>query len=232
MNIEGVIFDLDGLMIESERFHFDAMAVLLSRYGKQHDEAWFEPMVGMDNIACAKFVIAQTNIPLTPDEYIKENYDVILEFLPEFCQPNPGLLGLIDDLLASELRLGVASNSYQPYVNAALSSLGILEHFDCIVTAGDVQKGKPAPDMYLAAAHCLGLAPNQCVALEDSPVGMTAALRAGIPCVVIPSPHVNESLFNEATFTFSSLEALRQALPQVLSNGQAHTIIGNGSQKL
>lgn len=220
MNIKGVIFDLDGLMIDSERYHFDAMSVLLSRYGKQHDEAWFEPMIGMDNIACAKFIIAQTNIPLTPDAYIKENYDIILEFLPEFCQPNPGLLDLIDDLLASELRLGVASNSYQPYVNAALSSLGIFEHFDCIVAAGDVQKAKPAPDMYLAVAHCLGLEPNQCLALEDSPVGMTAALQAGISCVVIPSPHVNESLFEEATFLYASLEEFRRSLPEIIWNGR------------
>lgn len=222
MNIKGVIFDLDGLMIDSERFHFDAMAVLVSRYGKNHDEAWFEPMVGMDNIACAKFVIAETNIPLTPDAYIKENYDVILEFLPEFCQPNPGLLDLIDDLIDSEMMLGVASNSYQPYVNEALSSLGILEHFNCILTAGDVPNAKPAPDLYLAAADCLGLEPNQCIALEDSAVGMTAALQAGILCAVIPSPHIDQSLFKEATFTFPSLEAFRQSLPLVLNTSTTH----------
>lgn len=223
MNIEAVIFDLDGLMIDSERFHFEAIVALVTRYGKKANEAWFESMIGMDNIACAKIVIAETNIPLTPETYIKEIYDIILEILPDICQPNPGLNVVIDELIAADMKLGVASNSHRSYVSAALSCLGIIDLYDCIVSADDVQKAKPAPDVYLAAAHCLGIEPHQCLALEDSPVGMMAALNAGMPCAVIPSPHVAEAHFSEATFIFSSLEEFNRSLPEILSNGKVFT---------
>ena len=90
--IEAVIFDLDGLMIESEQFHFDIMKRLLAKYGKNPSESWFEPMIGMDNLECAEFVIRETHLPLTPEAYIQEKYDIMLDLLPEIAKPNPGLL--------------------------------------------------------------------------------------------------------------------------------------------
>jgi HAD superfamily hydrolase (TIGR01509 family) len=218
MTIEAVIFDMDGLMIESERFHYDIMRLLLAKYGKKPSETWFEPMIGMDNIEGAEFVIRETGLPLTPEAYIREKYDIMLNLLPEVSKPNPGLLELLQDLMDAGLKLGVASNSFAVYVRIALEALGIIDDFCCVLSADDVEKAKPAPDIYFLAAKCLGVAPENCLVLEDSPHGMVAALEAGMSCAVIPNPHLKDANFDDATFVFSSLVALRQELPEILNN--------------
>lgn len=220
MMIEAVIFDLDGLMIESERFHFDIMERLLAKYGKSPSEAWFEPMIGMDNIEGAEFVIRETQLPLTPEAYIQEKYDIMLHLLPEVAKPNPGLLELLQSLMDADLKLGVASNSFKVYVEIALKALGILDIYKCVLSADDVEQAKPAPDIYLLAARRLGVAPENCLVLEDSPHGMIAALDAGMSCAVIPNPHLKDVNFDDATYVFSSLFDLTKFLPTILNNGK------------
>jgi len=220
--IKAVIFDVDGLMIESERFHFDVMGLLLGKYGKKPSEAWFEPMIGMDNIEGAEFVIREARLPLTPEAYIQEKYDIMLNLLPEVSKPNPGLMELLQDLMTAELKLGVASNSFAVYVRIALEALGIIDDFHCILSADDVEKAKPAPDMYLLAAQCLGVAPEHCLVLEDSPHGMLAALAAGMACAVVPNPHLKGANFEEATYIYPSLFEVKQSLPKILNNGRFH----------
>jgi len=220
MKIDAVIFDLDGLMIESERFHFDIMERLLAKYGKSAPEAWFEPMIGMDNVECAEFVIRETELPLTTEAYLQEKYDVILDLLPEVAKPNPGLLELIDNLLAAGIKLGVASNSFEVYVKIALDSLGIYSLFKCVLSADDVDRAKPAPDIYLLASQCLGVEPEHCLVLEDSRHGMQAALAAGMHCAMIPNPYFKDTNFDEATFVFPSLVELKRALPEILNGRQ------------
>jgi len=217
MSIKAVIFDLDGLMIDSERFNFDCMGELLAQYGEQPQENWFETMIGMDNYECAEFIIQQADLPLTPGAYIDALSEITLGALPRISTPNPGLLDLIDHLERLNIKLAVGSNSYEKYVKTALTALGILDRFDCVLTASDVEKGKPDPEIYMKAADCLGVAPQDCLVLEDSPLGMQGALRAGMDCAVIPNPSVDTSNFAGATYVFSSLEELNGVLTEVLA---------------
>lgn len=216
MSIKAVIFDLDGLMIDSERFNYDCMGELLAQYGEQPQEDWFETMIGMDNYECAEFIIQQAGLPLTPEDYIDALSEITLDALPKICTPNPGLMDLIDQLERLNLKLAVGSNSFENYVKTALTALGILDRFDCVLTASDVEKGKPDPEIFLRTAECLGVAPQDCLVLEDSPLGMQGALRAGMDCAVIPNPSVDRSNFTGATHMFSSLEELNGALDEVL----------------
>ena len=120
----------------------------------------------------------------------------------------------------ADLKLGVASNSFKVYVEIALRALGIFDIYKCILSADDVEQAKPAPDIYLLAAHCLGVAPENCLVLEDSPHGMIAALDAGMSCAVIPNLHLKDVNFADATYVFSSLLDLTQSLPTILNNGK------------
>jgi HAD superfamily hydrolase (TIGR01509 family) len=219
--IEAVIFDLDDLMIDSEIFHFEALKVLMKKYGKTTPEEWFEPLIGLDNYESAEFVIKTAQLPITVETYLKETLQNLLDLLPQFVKPNPGLLELIEALEQAGYRLGVASNSFKVYVKLALETLGVHNSFQCVVTADDVKQGKPAPDIYLRAAECLDVAPENCLALEDSPVGMISALAAGMSCVVIPNAYLKEANFSEATHVFPSLEAVHKALPAILNDRKA-----------
>jgi HAD superfamily hydrolase (TIGR01509 family) len=216
MDIQAVVFDLDGLMIESEQYHFDALKELLARYDKQASPEWFHSMIGMDNEESAQFVLAQTGIPLTPDAFNDMRYEIITSLLPRIYKPKAGLLDLLQAVGERGLGLSIASNSRRDYVTKALMMLGILNDFECVITSGDVAHAKPAPDVYLAAASCLGNSPEQCLAVEDSPHGMQAALGAGMPCVAVPNPDLQDLDFKGATFIFSFLVEFLRSLDQVL----------------
>lgn len=220
MKIEAVIFDLDGLMIESEQFNFDVIRRLLEKYGKQVDEAWFEPTIGMDNLETAEFMINATGLHLTPVAFIQEKHNLMIGVLPEVTKPNPGLMEVLGDLVDAQLKLGVASNSFKVYVRTALETLGVYGSFGCVLSADDVEHTKPAPDIYLLAAERLGVQPEKCLALEDSPLGMQAALAAGMACVAIPNPHLKGEDFGDATFVFPSLVEFRESMPRILNNGR------------
>jgi HAD superfamily hydrolase (TIGR01509 family) len=220
MKIEAVIFDLDGLMIESEQFNFDVIRRLLEKYGKQVDEAWFEPTIGMDNLETAEFMINATGLHLTPEAFIQEKHNLMIGVLPEVTKHNPGLMEVLGDLVDAQLKLGVASNSFKVYVRTALETLGVYGSFGCVLSADDVEHTKPAPDIYLLAAERLGVQPEKCLALEDSPLGMQAALAAGIACVAIPNPHLKGEDFGDATFVFPSLVEFRESMPRILNNGR------------
>ena len=220
MKIEAVIFDLDGLMIESEQFNFDVIRRLLEKYGKQVDEAWFEPTIGMDNLETAEFLIRETGLHLTPEAFIQEKHKLMIGVLPEVTKPNPGLMDVLGDLVDAQLKLGVASNSFKVYVRTALETLGVYGSFGCVLSADDVEHTKPAPDIYLLAAERLGVQPEKCLALEDSPLGMQAALAAGMACVAIPNPHLKGEDFGDATFLFPSLVEFRRSMPRILNNGR------------
>ena len=216
MDIQALVFDLDGLMIESEQYHFDALKELLARYGKQASLEWFHSMIGIDNEQSAQFILAQTGIPLTSNAFNDMRYEIITRLLPRMCKPKAGLSDLLKAVSERGLRLSIASNSRQDYVIKALTILNILNYFKCILTSDNVAHAKPAPDLYLAAASCLGTSPEKCLAVEDSPYGIQAALGAGMPCVAVPNPDLQDQDFKGATFVFSSLVEFWRSLDQVL----------------
>lgn len=220
MNIEAVIFDLDGLMVDSERYHYVVMEQLLAKYGKCALEGWLEALIGMDNLETAEFIIRETNLHLSPEEYLQETYEMLLLQTPEVAQPIPGLLALIQNFQAADFKLGVASNSFGVYVRSVVEALGIYDVFDCVLSSDDVVNAKPAPEIYLLASQRLGVPPERCLVLEDSYHGMMAALEAGMSCVVIPNPHLRTADFSQATFVFSSLEELNASLPEIIPDGK------------
>ncbi|HKV86601.1 MAG TPA: HAD-IA family hydrolase, partial [Candidatus Dormibacteraeota bacterium] len=99
----------------------------------------------------------------------------------------PGVVQRIDEARTMGLKLGVASSSTQEWVTGHLARLGILDRFDCVRCRDDVAHAKPEPDLFLAAAACLGVEPGESIAVEDSPNGVAAAKRAGMKCVAIPN---------------------------------------------
>ena len=101
-------------------------------------------------------------------------------------EPLPGVRGLLDDLVTAGIPLAVASTSPARWVLPAADALGIRQHFNTIVTGDDVERRKPAPDVYLLAAARLGIAPTRCVAIEDTRPGLVAAKAAGMTAIVIP----------------------------------------------
>lgn len=180
-----VVFDMDGLLLDSEEAWHDAERDLLANHGAELTEVDRLASVGrsVDEVIiwyAERIGWGPERVPELRDELIR----LVRERYAEIALM-PGALELIGQL-RGRARLGLASNTDRSLVDHALASTGLGEAFGVIVTAEDVERPKPAPDLYLFACECLGVRPDEAVALEDSQAGVAAAKAAGMWCVAVP----------------------------------------------
>ncbi len=210
--IKAVIFDFDGLMIESESIAYLVLCEMLGRYGKNFTEESYQYLIGRDPKECVDYLIETLDLPLTQQDFNENYWSERTERMCRDAFPAPGLVDLMQFLSDRGLVLGVASNSPSGYVIEVLEALGLSEYFSCVRCREDVVHGKPAADIYLAAAACLGVDHAHCLVLEDSPIGLQAALNAGMRCLVVPNEELEGEDFSGAEGRFKSLVTVLAAL--------------------
>jgi HAD superfamily hydrolase (TIGR01509 family) len=215
--LKAVIFDLDGLMINSERNSFYIWHDYLSEYDLEFTYEDYQKLIGQGAAFTAEYMQKRIGIAIPAQQIIDEHWERLTEYIAEHVEPFHGLFDLIEKLEKLCLILGVASNSRKNYVEQALIGLKLQDTFQCVLSAEQVAKSKPAPDIYLQAAKCLGVSPSLCLALEDSPPGMKSALAAGMRCVVVPNLDLNEYDFDGAFARFDNLTQVHANLERILS---------------
>lgn len=216
LSLQAVIFDLDGLMADSEPLAEWAWQQTLARYGRRLDDQTFREVQGMRVTDSSRLFCERFSLPISPEEALAERDVLFLGAVPTRLRARPGLYPLLDELAARELPLGVATSGHRRYVSLALPTLGLNGHFQTVAAGDEVESGKPAPDIYLLAAQRLGIPPNRCLALEDAPLGVEAAVAAGMRCVAVPSQWTASLEFPGACWVFSSLDEVREALDDLL----------------
>lgn len=214
-----VIFDLDGLMADSEPLAKWAWNQTLARYGRELDDQTFRDVQGMRVADSARLFCERFMLPISPEEAMAERDDLFLEAVPTRLHACPGLYSLLDDLAARNLPLGVATSGHSRYVALALQTLGLNGRFQAVAAGDEVERGKPAPDIYLLAAERMGVSPERCLALEDAPLGVEAAVAAGMRCVAVPSQWTAALEFPGAYRVFPSLNEVREGLDDLLGCG-------------
>jgi putative hydrolase of the HAD superfamily len=210
--IKAVIFDLDGLMIESESIAYQVWCEVLGPYGKNFTEEIYHNVIGRGPLESVEYLIEILGLPLSPQELLETYWSERTERVCRDVSPAPGLLDLMQFLMDRGLVLGVASNSPSKYVLKVLEAMGLVEYFGCVRCREDVVQGKPSADVYLAAAACLEVDHERCLALEDSPIGLQAALNAGMRCIVVPNEDLKGEDFSGAEGRFGSLSGVLAAL--------------------
>ena len=213
--IKGVIFDLDGVMIRSEPLALEAWQRCLAPDGKRMEDEEYRSLIGVSHEASLREVIGRHRLDTTPEALNRCFQSHMLDLI-EQAEQMPGLLPLLQDLRTRGYGLAIASNSSSEYVRKAIARNGIAEYFLCMVGADQVERGKPAPDVYLAAARGLGVPPESCLAVEDSPSGVQAALAAGMVCVFIPNGDLPPVSPNGAHAVYPSLDAWHTDLDRLL----------------
>jgi HAD superfamily hydrolase (TIGR01509 family) len=183
-----VIFDNDGLTLDTEHTWTRAEAALYARYGTEFTLDHKREMLGTSGEKSALTMERHLDQPGRGDELRVELRELVhAELDGTGVEPMPGAIELIGALRDSGTPIGLATNSGREFATRALRAAGIYEHFDAVVSAEDVARPKPAPDVYLAAAAELGAAPEDCVGLEDSETGVAAAKAAGMTVIGVPS---------------------------------------------
>ena len=220
MTVEAVLFDLDGLMVDSEGHALATWRVVLARRGVELDPATMDAMFGQRLDETARMLADRLGLSDDPRALGAEKSALQIEGLDGHVTPMPGLFELIDELDLRGVKRAVASSGVRPYVEATLGAIGLAGDFKVVVTGDDVARGKPAPDVFLRAAERLSVRSPACLALEDAPNGIAAARSAGMRCVAVPNAFTRTLDLSAADSIFPSLHAVRDALDTLL-NGPA-----------
>jgi HAD superfamily hydrolase (TIGR01509 family) len=204
-----VVFDLDGLLLDTETLWHEAEIELFRRHGDEF--TWDDKLavIGTSYDATARYFAQRLGRPSAAGaELVDEMVDLMHERLQREVNGRPGALELVRRLreLPTGIGLAVASNSSRRLVDTALATAGISDAFDAVITSDDVMHAKPAPDIYLEACRRLGVSPADAVALEDSATGIAAAKAAGMTCIAVPQ--YAETDVSAADEVIDSLEAL------------------------
>lgn len=182
-----VLFDNDGLTLDTEVCWTRAEEALFRRRGRTFTLAHKQEMIGTSATVASATLERHLEAPGTGAALMDELHELLLLELEREVVARPGALDLIDALRAAGRPIGMASNSPRVIVDRALLAAGIPTHFDHTISGDEVAHPKPAPDIYLALAAALGVDPAACVALEDSPTGVRSARAAGMFVIGIPS---------------------------------------------
>lgn len=175
-----VIFDMDGVLVDGEPLHFAAVNQLLGEEGRSISLERYKPYMGTKTGWSE--IISDFKLTQPREHYSARYRELILESYRKHSEPLPGAVELVRGLQARRMPLGIASSSIRPWVEACLDRIGLLDAFDEIVTGSEVERGKPAPDIYLLTAERLGVEPRSCLVFEDAPAGIESAKNAGMVC--------------------------------------------------
>jgi HAD superfamily hydrolase (TIGR01509 family) len=185
---DAVVFDLDGLLLDTEQVWDEVREGLVrERGGRWHDRAQAD-MMGMSSTEWSRYLHDELGLAEPPAEL---NRIVVERMEDRYRQQLPLVEGAVEAVrrLAERWPLGLASSSNRPLIDLALDLMGVAESFCATVSSEEVDRGKPAPDVYLEAARRLGVKPENVVAVEDSASGIRSAKGAGIGVVAIPNAH-------------------------------------------
>lgn len=205
--ITHLIYDFDGLLLDTEPIHARVNRTIAARYGKEFDASVRSKIMGRTAQDSAQLIIELLELPLTVEAYLVEKNAIIYDLYPT-AHPMPGALQLTQVCYEAGIPQAIATSSAQkPFQQKTLYYQDWLRLFQCVVTGDDpeIQQGKPAPDCFLIAAARLGAKPENCLVLEDSIAGVTAAKQAGMTVVAVPARDMDKSLFQEADGILNSL---------------------------
>jgi HAD superfamily hydrolase (TIGR01509 family) len=191
---EAVIFDMDGLMIDSERVSLACWSQAAGEQALPFSDDFWLGMVGLGDRDCEQRLLQH----ISADEVaalFARCHDLYEERTQQGLPLRPGIVEILQLLQAHDIPRAVATSTRQPRASRKLAATGLLAYFDHVVTSSDVAHPKPAPDIYLLAAQKLGKDPSRCLALEDSPAGIRAAVSAGMTAIQVPDlVHPDEAL--------------------------------------
>jgi beta-phosphoglucomutase len=215
--IQAVIFDLDGILIDTEWLSFQEWQKLALQHGGILTDSVFPELIGITAEETALAVMRYSGAVFTVAESCALIWQRVTERLKGKLDPIPGASEMVQTLTERGYPLAIASNSLSDYIENALEGLGMAAQFPIWVSRDQVVEGKPAPDVYLRTAERLGTPPERCLAIEDSRVGVQAAASAGMRVVAVPGQRDHPNNFHGAWQVYRSLIHVYEALEEVLA---------------
>ena len=205
-NIAAVIFDMDGLMFNTEDLYNVVGDALLKPRGHEFTRELKLLMMGLPGNKAFEVMINHCQLQDSADALVAESAKLFADLLPREIRPMRGLMKLLDRLERNKIPKAVATSSHQRFANIALSQFDLIPRFEFVLTAESVVNGKPHPDVYLLAAKRMALQPSQLLVLEDSVTGSRAGVAAGANVIAVPTEHSAHCDYSHVAHVATSLE--------------------------
>jgi len=206
-SMEAIIYDMDGLLIDSMLYWIDTDIEFLGKYNIELTDDMIKYFSGRSEIENIEWMIENLNLKGTVEELLKERYLETDLIYSQKTNLMPGVNELIIKIKNNNLRQAIASGSPHKHISIAVERFGWDKHFETISSVDDVgSKGKPDPAVYLHTAEKLGVDPKNCVVFEDAENGVVSAKRAGMRCIAVPDSRWSPGDFSGADLIVDSLE--------------------------
>ncbi len=206
--LKAIIFDMDGVLVDSEPMHLQSYQEILAVYGIAYSEEDNREFLGRKDIVILEMLKQRHILERSAEDLLFEKESILARLLQHDSVPRPGLIAVLETAHANGLPMAVASSATLPTIELVVDALGIRGYFKTLTSGDEVAHGKPAPDVYLLAARRLGIDPRQCLAIEDTAAGITAAKAAAMYCVAIPCDATRHQDHFHADLQLNSLEQL------------------------
>ncbi len=207
-NISCLIYDMDGLLLDTEGIYTEVTQQIVGEYGKVFDWSVKEKIIGRRSIQAAEIIVESLDLPISPQDYLDSRKDVLLEKFKD-TEALPGAKEMTTHFFKLGIPQALATSSSSPMFEAKFEKhKKWFSQFAQIVKGDDpeLKEGKPAPDIFLLAANRVGVDPAECLVFEDAPTGTEAALAAGMSVVVVPDPNMDHCHYKNASQIISSLK--------------------------
>jgi len=216
MERTAVLFDMDGLMVDTEPLARRAWGRVVAPFGATVGDELYRLMLGRRTSESAQLVWEALRPPVSPEELAARKTTEFLSSLESGVPVMPGLWALLARIEALGLPWAVATSTPRPVAEVVLGKLGVTGRYDALACGDEVARGKPAPDIFLLAAERLGVAPAACLVLEDSAAGCAAAAAAGMRVIAVPTELTRHEAFVCARAIYPSLEEVAADLEELL----------------
>jgi len=205
--IDCLIYDLDGILLDTESIYTEVTQEIVGEYGKVFDWSIKKKIIGRKSTDAAKIIVDSLNLPITPKDYLDLRKNDLIRKLKN-SKPMPGAKKITNHFHQHGISQAIATSSAYPMFEAKKEKhKKWFSQFEQIVKGDDpeLKEGKPAPDIFLLAAKRLGFKAEKCLVFEDAPSGVEAAISAGMNVVALPDPNLDLSNYKNATLILSSL---------------------------
>ena len=219
--IAAILFDMDGVLMDSEPLHLRATQLALGNRARSYTERDNQTFFGATDPEMFRILRILFDIDASTDDLVRRKREHLISLVRSQGRGLPGVPDVPLRFRDAGFRLGLVSASARPVIDAILEVVGLRDTFETVVSGDEVPRGKPAPDGYLMAARRLAVQPERCFVIEDTRNGVLAAKAAGMAVAALPGPATMHEDFSPADFVLPSLEALPKLLEQN-SNGNGN----------
>ena len=212
MGFDAIIFDMDGVLVDSEPLGFLAMRRVMACHGVTYTEEDNNEFLGRTTLEECRILKARYHLEADERDLTSQYVDILVGLIRARPRPMPGVPRVLDELREAGYRMALASSAEPLVIAENVHRLDLARLFEAVVSGTEVARGKPAPDVFIETARRLGLPAEGCLVVEDSRNGLLAAKAAGMACAVIPCDATRHQDFREADHCLQTLDDLRAVL--------------------